>query len=348
MSFDLLPVLRPACPAWNKDASSARSARSRRPTHLAPTGPQPPVGGVSITVCLWPSHGPRRSRMPVFKRGSSPHGRDTPQGCRWLANTRTIDRDHPLLLWPSPSHHGRLIVTPTVLHATLDLLCDVEAAARPADAVTSAFFRTRRHLDDRDRAAVLAQLYALLRHRARLGWWLARHDSEDTPRNRFLAWLVLGEGKTPNQIRRLLDGAMFTSAALTDPEHALLVKLRDGTLAHPDMPETVRLECPPWAVDPLMRRFGESFAAEMAATLAPPPLDLRVNPIRATRDAQSAAVAGTGSSRRGDAAVAPWHSPRGTPLACAAAGVEDRRYRDPGRRLAACRRSVLWVLTPDT
>lgn len=199
-----------------------------------------------------------------------------------------------MLLWPSPCQHGRLIVTPTLLQATLDLLYEVEAAARPADAVTSAFFRARRHLDDRDRGAVLEHLYALLRHRARLGWWLARQNCDDTPRNRLLAWLVLGEGKTPTQVKRLFDGTMPTSAALTDPENAMLVKLRDGTLAHPDMPEAVRLECPPWAVGPLKRRFGESFAAEMATTLAPPPLDLRVNPMKATRDAMLRQLKGTG------------------------------------------------------
>ena len=195
---------------------------------------------------------------------------------------------------PLPSQPGRLIVIPALLQATLDLLCEVEAAARPADAVTSAFFRARRHLDDSDRGAVLEQLYALLRHRARLGWWLARQNRDDTPRNRLLAWLILGEGKTPNQIKRLFDGSEFTSAALTDPENELLVKLRDCTIAHPDMPEAVRLECPPWAVVPLKRRFGEAFGAEMAATLVPPPLDLRINPLKATREATLRQLKGMG------------------------------------------------------
>jgi 16S rRNA (cytosine967-C5)-methyltransferase len=187
-----------------------------------------------------------------------------------------------------------LIVNPTLLQATLDLLCEVEATARPADAVTSAFFRARRHLGDRDRGAVLEQLYALLRHRARLGWWLARQNCEDTPRNRLLAWLMLGEGKTPNQIKRLFDGPKVTAGTLTDPETKLLAKLLGCTIAHPDMPEAVRLECPPWAVEPLKRRFGEAFGAEMAATLSPPPLDLRVNPIKTTRDAMLGQLKGMG------------------------------------------------------
>ncbi len=105
---------------------------------------------------------------------------------------------------------------------------------------------------------------------------------------------MLGEGKNPNQIKRLFDGPKFTSAALTDRESELLVKLQDCTIAHPDMPEAVLLECPPWAVTPLKRRFGEAFGAEMAATLAPPPLDLRVNPIKATRDAMLRQLKGMG------------------------------------------------------
>lgn len=107
--------------------------------------------------------------------------------------------------------------------------------------MTSGWFRARRHLGDDDRGAILEVLYALLRHRARLGWWLAKQGCPDTPRNRLLAWLTLADGKTPDQIVRLFDGAN----ALTEPEHALVVGLRGCTLIHPDMSDEVRLECPP-------------------------------------------------------------------------------------------------------
>ncbi|GHC52143.1 RsmB/NOP family class I SAM-dependent RNA methyltransferase [Neogemmobacter tilapiae] len=183
-------------------------------------------------------------------------------------------------------------MTPHLLQATLDVLRDVETAARPADAVTSAFFRARRDLDDRDRGAVLEALYTMLRHRARLGWWLARQNSADTPRNRLLAWLVLGEGKTPNQIKHLWDGL---KPALSAAETTLLANLSGHSVAHPDMPDSKRLECPDWALAPLQRRFGEEgFGAEMEATLIPPPLDLRVNPIKATRDAMLRDMTGMG------------------------------------------------------
>jgi len=177
------------------------------------------------------------------------------------------------------------VIPAALLQATLDLLHELERAARPADAVTSAFFRTRRHVDERSRGAILDLLYALLRHRARLGWWLDRQGHGDTPRNRLLGWLMLAEGRTPDQVRRLFNGAKGAPAALTESEYALAARLRGRTSAHPDMPEEMRLECPSWAVEPLRRRFGPAFAAEMAASLAPPPIDLRVNPTRSTRAA---------------------------------------------------------------
>lgn len=164
------------------------------------------------------------------------------------------------------------------VHATLDLLCEVEGGARPADAITSAFFRAHRQFGEADRGDILERLYALLRHRGRLGWWLDRLACDDTPRHRLLAWLVLGEGQTPERIDRNL-------ADLSEPEQRMLREVQGHAVDHPEMPEELRLECPAWAIGPLRRRFGAAFSAEMAAALAPAPLDLRVNPVKTTRSA---------------------------------------------------------------
>ncbi len=176
------------------------------------------------------------------------------------------------------------------LQGTLDLMQNVETVARPADAVVSAWFRDHRQIGDADRGQISELLYALLRHHARLGWWLAKHGCEVTPRSRLLAWLALAEGKTPEQIAGLFGGASAAPAALSDPERKLLAKLQGGTIAHPAMPDEVRGECPAWAAAPLRHRFGESFPREMAGLLTPPPLDLRVNPLKATREAMLRAL----------------------------------------------------------
>ncbi|MCG5237915.1 RsmB/NOP family class I SAM-dependent RNA methyltransferase [Xanthobacter oligotrophicus] len=196
-----------------------------------------------------------------------------------------------------------LIVSPVTpaarLQATLELMHEVDSVARPADAVVSAWFRAHRHIGDRDRGHICDLLYALLRHHARIVWWLAKHGRPDVPRNRLLAWLALDGGKTlggnalggrtsgsktPDQVHGLFTGGKFAPAALTDRERALLVKLQGCTIDHPAMPDEVRFECPSWAVEPLRRRFDASFGREMAALLTPAPLDLRVNPVKSTRE----------------------------------------------------------------
>lgn len=182
------------------------------------------------------------------------------------------------------------------LQATLELLSEVDNASRPADAVVSAWVRARRDIHDEARGEILERLQAVLRHHARLGWWLAKHGRPATPRARLLAWLALGEGKTRDQLLRLFSGGRFAPTVLTGDERGLLGRLQGGSVDHPAMPEEVRAECPDWALEPLRRRFGASFGREMAAMLAPPPLDLRVNPLKATREAVLGALRGLGIS----------------------------------------------------
>lgn len=171
------------------------------------------------------------------------------------------------------------------LQALIDLLHEVDTVARPADAIVSAWFRERRQIGDNDRGHIIEQLYALLRHQARLGWWLAAQDRQDTARNRVLAWLILGEAQTPAQIRAFFTGEKFAPPPLKDHERSWLETLKGNTIDHPDMPDATRFECPAWALELLQRRFGDTFGAEMIAMLTPAPLDLRVNPIKSSRDA---------------------------------------------------------------
>lgn len=171
------------------------------------------------------------------------------------------------------------------LQAALELIEEVEADVRPADAVVSGWLRGRRDLNDADRGELVELLYAVLRGQARLSWHLGKQRRAPTARNRLLAWLALSEGKTREQVQRLFNGGRFAPAALTEGESTLVGRLQGGTLAHPEMSEAVRGECPDWAWASLQARFGDAFDHEMAAMLRPAPLDLRVNPLKASRQA---------------------------------------------------------------
>ncbi len=163
------------------------------------------------------------------------------------------------------------------LQTTIDLLTDIQSSNLPADAVSSAFFRSRRFLASDDQGVILGLVYVLLRHRARLQWWCERVQQPATARMQMIAWLMLGEARSVEQIMRLFNGLKFAPDALGDHEYAFATDLEGQTVDHPDMPISVRLECPDWVIASLQRRFGHEFDREMAATLTAPPLDLRVN-----------------------------------------------------------------------
>jgi 16S rRNA (cytosine967-C5)-methyltransferase len=178
-------------------------------------------------------------------------------------------------------------MTPSArLQAVLELLTAIDTTPRPADGIASDYFRARRYIGSKDRASVSAMLYDLLRHHARLGWWLDQDQGKDhAPRAFLLAYLMLVEKKMPRDIDALFSGKKFSPAALTEDETKLLKQLQGHTIEHPKMPEEVRAECPDWAAPSLRQRFGKDFLREMEAMQHPAPLDLRVNHLKSTREA---------------------------------------------------------------
>ncbi|WP_207478393.1 RsmB/NOP family class I SAM-dependent RNA methyltransferase [Arenibaculum pallidiluteum] len=181
------------------------------------------------------------------------------------------------------------------LQASIELLDEIDRTPRPADAVISAFFRARRFIGSKDRSAVAELVYGILRRHARLAWWIARagHAGSDG-RSRIIADEVLVRGLRGAELARLFDGGKFSPAPLSETEWTLAKALYGHTLEHPEMPEAMAVECPDWAEAPMRRALGPRFLREMEALLQPAPLDLRVNPIRGTREEALAALRGIG------------------------------------------------------
>lgn len=176
-------------------------------------------------------------------------------------------------------------MTPSArIQATIDILERLAAENRPADALVSAYFRTRRFIGSKDRSEIAARVYAVLRHHARLGWWLAHVAAEDTPRNRVIAELTLTEGVAVKDMGRLFSGETYAPIPLDKPEETLVKATAGQPLDHPDMPQPVRAEIPDWAAPSLQAQFGDRFDEEISALLDQAPLDLRVNELRASRD----------------------------------------------------------------
>jgi 16S rRNA (cytosine967-C5)-methyltransferase len=183
------------------------------------------------------------------------------------------------------------------IQAAIELLDAIAAGRGAADDIVGNYFRRHRFAGVKDRGAISEHIYAVLRQRAVLDWWIVRIGRGELAadaRRRLLAARVLVQGWAPAQVERACDGDRFRPERLTAGERALVAALADQTLEHPAMPDHVRWNYPAW-LDPYLRRvFGDMLGREMAGLAAPAALDLRVNQLKGDRLTAKIALEGEG------------------------------------------------------
>lgn len=180
------------------------------------------------------------------------------------------------------------------LQAAIELLDAIEAGPPPADALVAVYFRTRRYAGSKDRRAISDRLFAVLRHRARIDWWIAKSGAEATARRRVIAALALIDGQTAAAIAALFDGAGYGAAPLDPAELAVAAGCAGRSVDDPSMPAAVRSEVPEWLIPSLSRAWGDRLDSEIAALNGEAPVDLRVNTLLTTQDEALAALAEDG------------------------------------------------------
>ncbi|HWL81582.1 MAG TPA: RsmB/NOP family class I SAM-dependent RNA methyltransferase [Roseomonas sp.] len=190
--------------------------------------------------------------------------------------------------------------------ATVALLTEAEAAPRrPADATANAFFRERRYIGSGDRRAVAERAWGVLRQRLRLEWHLAQRGLPPTPRLLLMAYLLLVERWTREEVVQAFPGGRF-NADPPDPGELATIKALDGIpLVPPGMPEGPRLNLPDWALPGFRERFGAALPEAAAAMDGSAPLDLRANLLRGTREKAAAMLAAEGIQAE-PMAFSPW------------------------------------------
>jgi 16S rRNA (cytosine967-C5)-methyltransferase len=161
-------------------------------------------------------------------------------------------------------------ITAQQLHAATDALRAMLAFEHPADAVLRGFFREHRALGQRDRATVAELAFATLRHLRLLETLAAGRQ----PRRLLLAAAALVEGRSLRQLEPVLKRE----------EAQWLAGVR-GTDVRGLQP-SVQVSLPDWIWEHLLAEMPEAEALALArGLLAPAPLDLRVNSLRAEREA---------------------------------------------------------------
>ncbi|GJL85817.1 MAG: rRNA cytosine-C5-methylase [Micavibrio sp.] len=191
------------------------------------------------------------------------------------------------------------------IQATIELLERIEDSRVPMDTTVGDYMRGRRYIGSKDRANIAERVYTIMRGAARLGWWLEKIKLTDTPRHRVMAASVLIEQADEKRIADLFDGTEYAPQPIDEEEHECIKGLLNKNLIHSDMPETVRVECPPDCEKKLREAFGKNFAIEMEAMIEAAPLDLRVNTWSAKREEVQKSLAKDGVETS-ETPYSPW------------------------------------------
>ena len=175
--------------------------------------------------------------------------------------------------------------------AAIEILDLVHAQKAPADRLANDYFRARRFIGSKDRTAVSALVYGVLRRRAQLEWWAARvrEGSARVPfeangRSWAIAHLAIVDGWNADRIAHAFSGERYDPPPLKAHELAAAGAMAGRSIDHPDQPDWVRFNLPPWAAEKFAAKYADAARAEMAAMGGEAPLDLRANLLKTTRE----------------------------------------------------------------
>jgi 16S rRNA (cytosine967-C5)-methyltransferase len=165
---------------------------------------------------------------------------------------------------------------PGRLAAAIDVLAEIETRHRPVSEALKSWGLANRFAGSGDRAAIGNLVYDALRRRASHGWAMGA----DTPRALVLSVAVRDWGEAPGALSEAFAAGIHAPAALTADE---LARLSAGDpLA--GAPDHVRADLPEWIASRFEAALGADWIAEGAALAARPPLDLRVNTLKSSRE----------------------------------------------------------------
>jgi len=185
-------------------------------------------------------------------------------------------------------------ITRAQIDALEAAIAETQESTRPADMVLHQFFRAHPDMGARDRGVVAEGLFAWLRRRRSLE---ALADSRH-PRLLALAVLVREQGHSVRELEGLL----------TEREVSWLQTFKSRA---PDANPAVVHDVPDWLWEKLGEVAGDDERSAMTRSwLQPAPLDLRINPLQAKREAVQAELAAAGI----ESAPTP-HSPLGLRIA---------------------------------
>ena len=179
----------------------------------------------------------------------------------------------------NPAVNPALRPTKALIAHASDALSDALRFSGPADLAVSRHFRNNRELGQQDRAFVAETVFAALRRRRSL----ALAAQSESPYSLVLATLVRLHGIPVRAVADVVRGK----------DLPLLERARAAPAE--DQPPAVQADLPDWLWDRLVTQQGDREAMAIArGMLGAAPMDLRVNAVKASREAVLAGLRSSG------------------------------------------------------
>jgi len=191
----------------------------------------------------------------------------------------------------------------------LELLEILQQDQRPADHLIDNFFRSRRYLGAHDRRTLAETVYGILRHRRLLQALVAR--VQPTSASDPVWWLAAYKLHVEKAAVPAVAAALANPTRWpTTPTLTELMQLAEQTPEDFAANPGILLSFPDWLVEELQNQHGEQEAWRLLHALnQPPPLTIRVNTLKTTREACQQAL-----QQRGYASTPTRFSPFGLQL----------------------------------
>lgn len=192
---------------------------------------------------------------------------------------------------------------PAQLQAAIELLEMIEQQRHPADRMMSAYYRSRRYIGSKDKAAISETTYSILRQKGSLSWLALESGFANTPRSWVLINMLL-EKKDPQE---WFLGDDYSPRSLSGNEKNAAkyfnkLSLNDALI---NAPIHARLNLPEWLLPHLQASLGDDFEAEMRVLQERANMDVRVNTLKSDRETVQQMLAAEGVSVSATQ-VSPW------------------------------------------
>lgn len=162
------------------------------------------------------------------------------------------------------------------IQAAAEVLEDILERRTPAAMALRDWGKSHRFAGSKDRSAIGNFVHDALRRKSSIGYRM----NDNSPRALALGAAVFSGGVSVDDILEQTEGDQHFGTPLTEDQ---IAKLR-GQIELDTAPEWVRADVPEWIWPAFETNFDEEAIVEGAALTNRPPLDIRVNTIKATRD----------------------------------------------------------------